>query len=290
MNETQKKVNAVFTESFGRTPLKLRQKDIFGEALELLRATDLRNLKEETGDCLASLHQLCNECGWDANELINDTLIKIGLRAEQYKSLGRKIKVAILGGAFNPIHKGHIECAKLVLDTCKTFDEVWLMPCYGHMYGKQMVSPEHRIAMAKLACKTDGRIKVCEYEIDNQLKGEAYFLLSKLMDEDFAKDKFDFSFIIGMDNANTFDQWVNYEHLERLIRFVIVPRTGVERDESINWYLNPPHIYISGEKPLLDISSSEIRDMVTAKNWQAVEQVLDPAVIEYIIKNGLYGD
>ena len=288
MNKSQEKVNVVFTENFGRTPLKLRQEDIFGEALELLRATDMKNLKEETGDALSSLLQLANECGWDANELVNDTLTKIGLRAEQYKSLGRKTKVAILGSAVDPIHNGHIQCAKLVLDTCKTFDEIWIAPCFGHMYGKELVAPEHRLAMAELACQVDGRIKVCDYEIKHKLRGEAYYFLSKLMDEDFAKDKFDFSFIIGMDNANTFHKWVNYEHLERLIRFVIVPRTGVERDESINWYLNPPHIYISGEKPLLNILSSEIREMIKSKNWQAVEQVLDPAVIEYIIENGLY--
>jgi nicotinate-nucleotide adenylyltransferase len=288
MNKSQEKVNAVFTKHFGRTPLKLRQEDILGEALELKRATDMRNLKEEAGDCLCSVLQLINENDWNADELVDDTLKKIARRAEQYKSLGRKIKVAIYGGAFNPIHKGHIQCAKLVLDTCKTFDEVWLVPCYEHMNGKELAAPEHRLAMAELARQVDGRIKVCDYEIKHQLKGEAYYFLSKLMDEDFAKDKYDFSFIIGMDNANNFDKWVNYEHLEKLIRFVVVPRTGVERDETVNWYLKPPHIYISGEKPLLNISSSEIRDIIKNTKFPGSINVLDPSVIEYITEHGLY--
>ena len=104
---------------------------------------------------------------------------------------------------------------------------------------------------------------------------------------------YQFSMIIGQDNANHFDKWVNYEHLEKLIRFVVIPRTGVERDETINWYLKPPHIYISGEKPLLNISSSEIRNSIKdalhrQTRFPGCTDVLDTAVIKYIIENGLY--
>ncbi len=81
--DTQKKVGEVFKEAFGRTPLKQRLDDIFNEALELLRFVDLQNLKEETGDCLASLLQLCNENEWDFEELVQNTLEKIQKRTHQ---------------------------------------------------------------------------------------------------------------------------------------------------------------------------------------------------------------
>lgn len=51
----QEKVNNLFTEAFVHTPLTKRLEDIFGECRELCNYTDLKNLKEETGDLLASL-------------------------------------------------------------------------------------------------------------------------------------------------------------------------------------------------------------------------------------------
>jgi len=287
MKELQKNVNEVFTKTFGRTPLKQRLDDILGETMELYRYTDLRNLKEETGDLLASTFQLASECGWTVEELVNATLDKIKLREKQYLTLGRKTKVAIYGGAFNPITNGHIRAAQLVLNTSKTFDEVWLMPAFQHIYNKDMVDAGHRLKMCQIASQVDGRIKVFDYEIKNQMKGETYNLVKRLQDENFAKNEFDFSFIIGLDQANTFDKWVNYELLERMIRFVVIPRIGYER--TTDWFLNKPHIYLGNEKDLLDVSSTEIRKLLLSKNDdKKLNELMDINVINYIKENKLY--
>jgi cytidyltransferase-like protein len=169
MLEIQKQVREVFNDAFGRTPLKQRLDDILGEAIELSRYTDDKNLNEEAGDALASLIALCDERGLNFEDMVQNTLNKIVKRKQQYKSLGRKVKVAILGGAFDPIHNGHIQVAKFVLNTSTTFDEVWLMPAYNHMSGKNMLPAKHRIKMCELAAKADGRIKVFDYEIKKRL-------------------------------------------------------------------------------------------------------------------------
>ncbi len=289
--ELQKKVQATFTESFGRTPLRERQQDILGEAIELHRATDLVNLREEAGDLLCSLIQLHNECDWDITERAQATLDKIKGRQQQYKSLGRKLKVAILGGAFDPIHKGHIQTAKFVLDTSKTFDEVWLAPCNEHMSGKEMTAAEHRLAMCELAAAGDGRIRVLDYEIKNKLRGETYHFLKRLLEEDFAKNEFDFSYIIGQDNANDFDSWVNYEHLERMMRFIVVPREGVKANPEAQWFLKPPHIYLaSGDSPIGNISSTQVREIFKIGNraHRAMDTLLHPDVLAYAREHNLY--
>jgi nicotinate-nucleotide adenylyltransferase len=287
MEKIQKQIDQSFRKHFGRTPLAIRLDDIIGEALELHRAIDLTNMKEEIGDLLSSVLQLCNENEWDAEALIQATLNKIERRAAQYHSLGRKTKVAILGGAFDPITKGHIAVAKYVLDASRSFDEIWLMPCFHHMLNKNMATPEHRLDMCELACQVDGRIKTSNYEILHRLKGETYHLAHKLFDEPFAKDEFDFSFIIGMDNANTFDKWFNYENLEKLVRFVVVPRAGVVRNEQVNWYLHSPHIYLGvPDKPWTEVSSTLVREKLL--QHEAVSEYLDPKVIEYIERNHLY--
>lgn len=104
-----------------------------------------------------------------------------------------------------------------------------------------------------------------------------------------------------MDNANTFDKWVNFQDLERMMRFVVIPRTGVDQILKNSWYLNAPHMLLIPENPLPEISSSDLREELT-KYWhgetdeikqQALIKLsnpkfIHPGVFEYIMKNELY--
>jgi nicotinate-nucleotide adenylyltransferase len=284
--EVQKKINRVFFEHFGVTPLRGRLEDIQREAFELIRYTDLSNLREETGDLLSSLFQLCNEAGWSVESVIDDTLEKIKSRRDQYKSLGRKLKVALLGGAFDPIHRSHIHVAKLVLDVAHEFDEVWITPCYKHLAGKTLTPAKHRLAMCHLAARADLRIKVSDYEIQHEMAGETYHFINRLK-HDSSYNNFDFSFIISQDNANTFESWYNYEELERLIRFVVVGRRGYAVDPKITWFHKQPHIFLKAEQLPEEISSTQIRKWLLTRDERAKE-FLDPSVYDYILANDLY--
>jgi len=299
LKDLQKLVDEKFKEHFSYTPLNERLKDIQNEFFELIKWQDINNLKEESGDLLASVLELCSESGWDAEELIKNTLKKIDNRADQYKTLGRKTRVAILGLAANPPHKGHIQLAQFVLNSSGQFDEVWLMPNFRSISGKEMITPEHRIEMCEIAAKKDARIKVFDYEIKNKLKGETYYFFKKLKEEKELTEKYQFAMIIGLDNANTFDKWVNYEELERLAQFVVVPRLGVDRDMNVNWYLQKPHIFLNSTTSIIEASSTMIRDLLRKPTHIKSDQTiytsdilnyLDEDVYKYILTNNLYRD
>ena len=166
-----------------------------------------------------------------------------------------------------------------------------------------MESAEHRLKMCEIAAKKDGRIKVSDFEIYHELNGETYqlvkcLLVSKenpLLPGGLLTDKFDFSMIIGMDNANSFDKWVNYQLLETMIRFVVVPRAGITPDPKVNWYLKPPHIYLADtEENIGSGSSTTVRNLLSfyhpvAGGMDQLLEVLDREVLDYIIKYNLYG-
>lgn len=288
VKDLQDKVSNVFKENFGYTPLNERIEDITREFFELKKWTDFKNLKEEAGDLLCSLIKLHSENDWDLEENIEKTLEKINTRGLQYKTLGRKTKVAIYGGAFDPITNGHIQVCQFLLNTSKEFDEVWIMPAYKHMYGKDMVSPEHRLEMCKLAARVDQRIKVFDYEIQHQLKGETYYFVKKLKEEEDLNKYFHFSLVIGLDNAMTFDRWVNYDLLERLIRFVVIPRKGYQTNDIKSWFLKDPHVYLNGETNIMEVSSSEIRNHIKNGEFSELDGLIDKEVKLYIVKNNLY--
>lgn len=285
----QNNIAEVFKRNFGYTTLNERLADIERETNELKKYTSVLNLQEETGDALCSLIQLCTESGWDYEKVIQQTLAKIENRHSQYTALGRKTKVAILGTAANPITRGHVQTAEQILAKSGDIDEVWIMPAYGHMYGKQMVSPEHRLAMCELAIKHNRRIKVFDYEIQYKLAGETYNLFKRLKEEKELNEKYQFSFIIGMDNANTIHQWVNYADLLNFATFIVIPRQGIKRQSKVNWYLQKPHKYLSKVK-VIECSSTEIRTLLQDidGNRDAILKKLNPEVLEYIISHKLY--
>jgi nicotinate-nucleotide adenylyltransferase len=200
-----------------------------------------------------------------------------------FEEFNNKINVALLGGAFDPIHRGHIEIAKVVLNK-GGFDEVWLIPNYFHLHKKNMAPSEDRLNMCQIAVSKYQRIKVFDYDIRNKLEGETYYSMEKLLNDPEYKS-YNFSFVIGQDNANTMYKWFKYEELINMIPFVVISRTGIERDETVDWYLKPPHKFI--DVVFVGISSTEIKQMLREKDSDA-RRYLDRDVISYIKRNKLY--
>ena len=200
-------------------------------------------------------------------------------------------RIALLGGAFNPITKGHLEIAQLVKDRLGC--EVWIMPAYSHTYNKKMVSPEHRIKMCKLAAPS---FKIFDYEIKNKIKGGTLSLYNILKEDKEYKD-YDFSWIIGMDNANTIENWVNAEELLDKVKFIVIPRPGVKEDPTKTWYKQSPHIFIESylKDYVFEISSTKVRTLLTEyykkRNFytlQDLEHYIETNLLYYIIINKLY--
>lgn len=294
MSEIQKEINEIFLKSFGKTPIMERLKDIQREHSELQQFPyrDLDNLQEEAGDLLTSLIQLCSECGWDYQELIDQTLRKINRRQQQYKSLGRKYNIVIYGGAFNPIHEGHIAIAKTILNTCNLFDEVWLTPCANHMNGKDLVPADLRLEMCWNAAKSDGRIKTFDYDIKHNPSGDAFHLVNLLQHDPEYYDKYTFYYAIGMDNALSISSWVNYDKLIHMIPFVVFNRPGWTAPQK-EWFMEHPHIFLNVEKELVNISSTRIRNILKNTGLDNLKDDLCPkflneSVYEVIRYHNLY--
>ena len=199
-----------------------------------------------------------------------------------------KIKVGILGGAFDPVTIGHIQLANFVIST-GVVNQVWLTPCYKHRYDKDMVDANHRLTMCKIATATDQTIGVCDIEIKHRLHGETYNLIKKIKDNPITDKIYDFSVIIGQDNANTFDQWYMHEELAKMVRFIVVPRKGVEATRQ-DWYVRFPHLFLNTETNVIKISSTEVREQLSFAKHSTpqLETILPEGVLKYIFRHKLY--
>lgn len=185
-------------------------------------------------------------------------------------------KTLIFGGSFNPITIGHI---RLIEKLKKQYDEIWIVPCYGHNFNKQMISFEHRFNMCSLL--NDDKIKTIDIEKQFKIK-TTYDLFVKLFDL-YPQNKF--SCLIGLDNANCIEQWYNYKDLLEKVNFVVFNRTGVNLE--CEWFKQKPHKFI--RQDVGDISSTMIRQMFENNYLDSSQKhYLNENVYNYIISNGLY--
>ena len=199
------------------------------------------------------------------------------------------MRIGILGGSFDPIHKGHLHMAKSAYDT-GNFDEIWLMPA-GHSPNKKeenMTSPEHRLAMCQLAAKEYAFLRASSFEVDSSDRRYTYLTLKKLSKQ-YPQHRF--SFIMGADSLDYFEEWKNPEEIARLCPIYVINRGEFSKNyledkiQKLN-ELFPAEIYIVPCRKY-HISSSEIRSNLERNcNYAGY---LPEAVVDYIRKNHLYG-
>src|SRR5436190_17118829 len=77
------------------------------------------------------------------------------------------MRIAILGGTFDPIHNGHLAAAESVAETFQV-DEVHFVPAFSppHKQSSGITSPFHRFAMVVLATMPFARFRTSTIEVD----------------------------------------------------------------------------------------------------------------------------
>jgi nicotinate-nucleotide adenylyltransferase len=189
-------------------------------------------------------------------------------------------KVGLFGGSFNPVHTGHVQIALLCLKK-RLVNEVWILPCGSHAFGKKMTGIEHRINMCNLSFHND-HIIVKDYDNQQKFEGKTYLMLEHLLRETFSKN-ITYFYIIGMDNANNINKWYMHEKLIKVIPFIVFPRSQMDAVVKGAWYTKKPHILLNSS--VAGISSSEIRRMI---GMGKTTEYLSDSVVQYIKENGLY--
>lgn len=179
------------------------------------------------------------------------------------------MRIALLGGSFDPIHEGHLRIAKTALHKLR-IDEVWFLPCKdAPLKDGQQVSFQHRCAMVKWAINPYRKMQLCT--IEGELEGISYTIRTvKELKKRYPQHTF--TFLIGDDQAAQFSRWKDSEQLKQEVTFYVFSRNMDAHIPS-----GMEHIQME----LIDVSSTEIRE--GKKHW-----ALPKAVKRYIAQHGLY--
>jgi nicotinate-nucleotide adenylyltransferase len=181
------------------------------------------------------------------------------------------MRIALVGGSFNPPHLAHLLLATQVLATREP-DEVWLAPAVRHAFGKSLAPFEDRLAMVELAVAPLGpRIRASRVEAEAAQAGSSGATV-ELLRYLRAHTTHELLLVIGADIMLEKDRWASFEEVEQLAQLIVVDRTGY-----------PP---VSGGVPLPEISSSDVRERF-AKGLP-VRDLVPAAVERYVREKRLY--
>ena len=204
------------------------------------------------------------------------------------------MRIAILGGTFDPIHNGHLAAAQSVAETFQV-DELHFVPAFTppHKVALGLTSPFHRVAMVALATVSIERFRTSTIEVDAL---EKRYTVDTLETMKRSHPGAELLFIIGTDMFQEIESWRNYRRLFELAHMVIVNRPGFPFRENVVPFqlLTEKKAVALPEKPAVfylpfvrqPISSTEIRD--ERKRGADVSQWVPPLVWNYIEKNKLY--
>ncbi|AIN94461.1 nicotinate-nucleotide adenylyltransferase [Treponema putidum] len=196
------------------------------------------------------------------------------------------MRLAILGGSFNPIHLGHLN---LAFHSYKelAYDKIAIVPAYispFKIFSKD-TEVEDRLKMIDLAI-ADKPYLYCElYEIERQ--GVSYTIDTiNYLYKKFPDIEGKIGLIIGDDLKDNFSRWKDAEEIIKKTDIIIGRRTGLKGHSNI---LNTGFAEASVKElknEILNISSTQIRDAVLKD--EDFSSLVPKGVYDYIVEHGLY--
>jgi nicotinate-nucleotide adenylyltransferase len=210
--------------------------------------------------------------------------------------------IGIYGGAFNPVHNGHINVA-LTCQHAFDFDSLLIMPTLYSETKLNLIDAGHRLAMLRL-CFTMPNILIDDREILRQSTTYTIDTIREVREQLGGSEPL--CFIMGIDAFITFDQWEGWEEILTQTHLIIVNRPDFEewadqlspqlysywaryRCDSVQEICEHSSglIIVQDIEPLA-ISSTNIREKCHIGKHEKIKDFVPPEVLYYMKQHQLY--
>ncbi len=214
-------------------------------------------------------------------------------------------RAAIYGGTFDPVHKGHIEVARKVLELFE-LEEVLFVPACLPPHKSAISSAFHRFAMLALATEQDARLRTSTIELDEPARPYAVDTVER-MEKAMGAGRQLF-FMIGADSWSEITTWHEWQRLLKMCDLIVVTRPGYDLSGNAP-NAGVPIVDVQGmtrreisrvlasdsgprtfftDTAMIDISATAIRAAAKAGESAKLNEMVPAAVANYIEKYELY--
>jgi len=182
-------------------------------------------------------------------------------------------KIGIYGGSFDPIHHGHLILAREAREALD-LEKVILVPAAVSPLKKRAAaaSGDMRLKMLRAAIEGEEGFAIDDCELR---RPPPSWTIDTVLEIGKRETDSEIYLLIGEDTVATLDRWRRFDDLKKMVRFVVLDRTGsqTQRDYQI-------------VRRKIDISATEIRKRVAHE--QSIRYLVPPAVEEIIQREKLY--
>ncbi len=194
-------------------------------------------------------------------------------------------KTGIFGGAFNPVHNGHVNLAREAIEQLK-LRKLLIIPTSESPHKATKLLPfDTRMEMCRLAF--DGISDKCEItvsDIERKMGGVSYTINTI---RELAKQcpEAQFYLLIGGDMLFSFREWYKYESILKESKVCAVARGGDNFTDMLEFAAEMGRVKVLPTN-VVDVSSTEIREKLAA--GKDISELVPQSVAEYIAANDLY--
>ncbi len=199
-----------------------------------------------------------------------------------------KLRIGIYGGAFNPVHNGHLHLATYFCTACH-LQQLLFVPTARppHRSDDGFAPAADRIAMLRLATaqRSDWTVSTIEFE----LPGKSYTYDTVCALEQQYPDA-ELYLLVGADQFLHFDSWYKADQLLQKVTLLGAPRQDEAQRRQMETALSSKlfagaRVQVAAMQAL-PMSSSTVRQRV--RDGQSIANDVPAAVADYIQKKGLY--
>lgn len=203
--------------------------------------------------------------------------------------MGKKRKIGVFGGGFDPIHFGHIYLA-IQMQEIHNLDEILFIPAYcsPHKLSKPpMASGKHRLKMTALAIQGIPGFSVCDYEIKKASPSYTIDTLHMLK-KSRKWGKCQLHLILAEDVLPAFSRWKEPEEILQLAPPLIGGRPGFNTQKGKKISKKFLQVFEKGftNTKIMEISSTDVRERL--KKGEYCGHLVNDKVLDYIFKYKLY--
>jgi len=168
-----------------------------------------------------------------------------------------KNAVGILGGSFDPAHKGHLTISKIALRKLKLKKLYWVITKKNPFKKKTFFSLKDRLYLSRKVVKNLKNIQVLY--LDEIVKSSRSIDIIKYISK--RKKIKNLYFIIGSDILLELHKWKSWKKIVKLVKLIVFSRKGYDRkskESIVAKYLNKKNIIFINNNPI-NISSSSLK-------------------------------
>ncbi len=180
------------------------------------------------------------------------------------------MRVAFLGGSFDPPHMGHLFLAVAALSS-QAVERVLVVPCFAHPLGaKSPVAFEHRMEMARLAfMPLESMVEVSDIESRLESPSRTFNTLVELKRRN---PHWSLRLLVGADIPQQRSSWYRIDDVEAMAPPLVFGRGGVDSPET--------------GLVLPEVSSSDVRRRL--RDGLPLMNLVPLSVEQYVNEHGLY--